>query len=87
MQRFEICDFVCEKVCIEWERASSEELRYVFYWSNQKFEHASVGMIRQATTQPGISFHGILFNCRVSGIYLGVPGIRQIQTCRLMNAH
>jgi hypothetical protein len=35
MQRFEICDFVCKKACIEWERASSGELRYmprlVFY--------------------------------------------------------
>jgi hypothetical protein len=29
MQRFEICDFVCKKVCIEWERASSGELQYV----------------------------------------------------------
>jgi hypothetical protein len=30
MQRFEICDFVCKKVCIEWERASSGELRYLY---------------------------------------------------------
>jgi hypothetical protein len=28
MQRFEICDFACKKVCIEWKRASSGELRY-----------------------------------------------------------
>jgi hypothetical protein len=29
MQRFEICDFVCKKACIKWDRASSGELRYV----------------------------------------------------------
>jgi hypothetical protein len=28
MQRFEICDFVCKKVCIKWECASSGDLRY-----------------------------------------------------------
>src|SRR5450755_238569 len=29
MQRFEICDFVCKKVCIKWECASSGDLRYL----------------------------------------------------------
>jgi hypothetical protein len=27
MQRFEICDFVCKKVCIRWDRAFSGDLR------------------------------------------------------------
>src|SRR5450432_4213856 len=29
MQRFEICDFVCKKVCIKWECASSGSVHQV----------------------------------------------------------
>jgi hypothetical protein len=36
MQRFEICDFVCKKVCIKWECASSGDLRYPEHFNHIK---------------------------------------------------
>jgi hypothetical protein len=60
MQRFEICDFVCKKACIKWDRASCGELRYIFKRKKpftQETQHRCITptfcFFHQPTNQPG----------------------------------
>jgi hypothetical protein len=69
MQRFEICDFVCKKVCIKWECASSGSVHQVGIYVR----------LRRVTRKRGLFYsRPIAFACKSVSNLIAVAQNRQI---------